>query len=499
MPDGGRAITGENRWLFLTCFVALIATAFAFIVRTQVVDDWAVEFNLTETQKGELLGVGLWPFAISIVLFSLVIDRIGYGRALAFALACHLISAVVTVFADGYWSLYAGTFVIAIANGTVEAVINPIVATIFSKDKTKWLNILHAGWPGGLVLGGVLAIGMGEMDWRYKVGLVLLPAAIYGLMMLRARFPVSERVAAGVSYKEMLGEFGVIGALIVSSLIVFEVGRVFGWPLALNLAVIAAATLGFGYYARSPGRPLFIVMLLLMIPLATTELGTDSWITSLVSPVMSEFGIAAGWVLVYTAFIMMVLRLSAGPIVHGLSPLGLLAACSAVAAVGLVLLSGAQAAVMMLLAATVFGIGKAFFWPTMLGIVAEQSPRGGALTLNATGGVGMLGVGIVGAVFLGYIQDSSISQQLLDTRPAVHERVVESRQWLLGAYDAVVPDKVTPDVAADVAAATETARQQALATVAVFPLILLACYLLLMLRFRAQGGYRAVPVDAGPG
>ena len=499
MTDSGRAFTDENRWLFLTCFVALIATAFAFIVRTQVVDDWAVEFNLTETQKGELLGVGLWPFAISIVLFSLVIDRIGYGRALAFALACHLISAVVTNFAGGYWSLYAGTFVIAIANGTVEAVINPIVATIFSKDKTKWLNILHAGWPGGLVLGGVLAIGMGEMDWRYKVGLVLLPAAIYGLMMLRARFPVSERVAAGVSYRGMLEEFGVIGALIVSSLIVFEVGRVFGWGLSLNFLVIAAATLCFGCYARSPGRPLFIVMLVLMIPLATTELGTDSWITSLVGPVMSDLGIAAGWVLVYTAFIMTALRLSAGPIVHVLSPLGLLAACSAIAAVGLVLLSQAEAAVMMLLAATVFGVGKAFFWPTMLGIVAEQSPRGGALTLNATGGVGMLGVGIVGAVFLGQIQDTSISQQLFDTRPAVHEQVVETRQWLLGSYDAVAPDKVTPEVAAVVAAATATARQQALATVAALPLFLLVCYLLLILRFRAKGGYRAMPVDAEPG
>lgn len=498
MTDANRTITAENRWLFLTCFVALIATAFAFIVRTQIVDDWAMEFNLTETQKGELLGVGLWPFAISIVLFSLVIDRIGYGRALVFALVCHLVSALVTIFADGYWGLYIGTFIIAIANGTVEAVINPIVATIFSKNKTKWLNILHAGWPGGLVLGGVLAIAIGDMHWQYKVGLVLLPAAAYGLMMLRCRFPVSERVAAGVSYREMLGEFGVVGALIVSSLIVFEVGRVFGWPLALNIGIIAAATIGFGYYARSAGQPLFIIMLLLMIPLATTELGTDSWITSLVGPVMSEFGVAAGWILVYTAFIMMVLRLCAGPIVHRLSPLGLLAVCSSVAGVGLVLLSQAQAAAMMLLAATVFGIGKTFFWPTMLGIVAEQSPRGGALTLNATGGVGMLGVGIVGAVFLGYIQDSSVAQQLVETKPAVHEQVVESRQWLFGSYDAVVPDKVTPEVAADVAAATDTAKQTALATVAIFPLILLVCYLLLIFRFRSKGGYKAVPVDAEP-
>ena len=499
MTNGSSALTPENRWLFLTCFVALIATAFAFIVRTQVVDDWAVEFNLTETQKGELFGVGLWPFAISIVLFSLVIDRIGYGRALVFALACHVLSAIVTIFADGYWSLYAGTFVIAIANGTVEAVINPVIATVFAKNKTKWLNILHAGWPGGLVLGGVLAISMGEMHWKYKVGLILLPAAAYGIMMLRCRFPVSERVAAGVSYRDMLGEFGVIGALIVSALIFFEVGRVFDWSLTAKVACVAAATLGFSAYAKSPGRPLFIVMLLIMIPLATTELGTDSWITSLMSPVMSGIGMAAGWILVYTAFIMTVLRLCAGPIVHRLSPLGLLAACSALAALGLVLLSRVEAAAMMLLAATVFGVGKTFFWPTMLGIVAEQSPRGGALTLNATAGVGMLGVGIVGAVFLGYIQDTSVEAQLLHSSPAIHEQVVESKQWLLGSYDAVVPDRVTPDVAAEVAAATGVAKQEALTTVALFPVLMLVCYLLLIFHFRSRGGYRAVSIESDSG
>jgi MFS family permease len=486
--------TPENQWLFWTCFVALVATAFGFIVRTQVIDDWAVDFNLTETQKGELFGVGLWPFAISIVLFSLIIDRIGYGRALVFALVCHILSAVLTIFAEGYWSLYIGTFVVAIGNGTVEAVINPVIVTVFSKQKTKWLNILHAGWPGGLVLGGVLAISMGDLHWKFKVGLILLPAVIYGLMMLRARFPVSERVAAGVSYRDMLREFGIVGALIVSSLIVFEVGRVFDWSMTVKIACIVAATVLFGYYARSMGRPLFIIMLLLMIPLATTELGTDSWITSLMTPAMAQFGVAAGWVLVYTSAIMMVLRFFAGPIVHKLSPLGLLAVCSALAATGLVLLSQVEAALMILLAATVYGIGKTFFWPTMLGVVAEQSPRGGALTLNATGGVGMLGVGVVGAVFLGFIQDTSVEQQLLESHPQIHSEVVESKRWVLGRYDAVVPGKVTPDIAEDVAGATAIAKKEALSTVAIFPLIMLVCYLLLIFYFRSRGGYRTVDI-----
>ena len=124
--------------LFWGCFIALIATAFGFIIRALIIGDWGTDFNLTETQKGELLGVGLWPFAISIVLFSLVIDRIGYHNAMIFGLVCHVLSAIITIFATGYTMLYIGTFIVALGNGTVEAYINPVVATIFRKDKTKW-------------------------------------------------------------------------------------------------------------------------------------------------------------------------------------------------------------------------------------------------------------------------------------------------------------------------------------------------------------------------
>jgi hypothetical protein len=205
---------------------------------------------------------------------------------------------------------------------------------------------------------------------------------------------------------------------------------------------VVLVTVAFGVYIGfAPGRPLFIFMLLIMIPLATTELGTDSWITSLMAPAMTKIGLAAGWVLVYTSFIMMVLRFFAGPIVHRLSPLGLLATSALIAGIGLVLLSRVDAAVMILLAATVYGLGKTFFWPTMLGVVSEQSPRGGALTLNATGGVGMLGVGVVGAVFLGYIQDTAIEKRLEVDASGIHSQVVVQKRWVFGRYEAVDPDK----------------------------------------------------------
>jgi MFS family permease len=493
--------TGEvSKWLFWTCFIALVATSFGFIIRANIIGELGVHFNLSETQKGEILGVGLWPFALSIILFSLIIDKIGYGRALAFAFVCHVASAFVTIFATGYQMLYWGTFILAVGNGTVEAVINPVVATVYSKQKTKWLNILHAGWPGGMVLGGLLIlILMPGLDWRWKVGLVLIPAVIYALMMIRARFPVHERVKAGISYKSMLQEAGIIGAVIVIIIMIAEIGRILQWPLGAKIIVAAGLILAYSLYVRKLGHPLFIFLLLIMLPLATTELGTDSWITELVNPVMAKMGIQAGWVLIYTAFIMMVLRFLAGPIIHKLSPLGLLAVCSGIAVVGLVMLSKV-AGIMIFVAATIYALGKTFFWPTMLGVAAERFPRGGALTINAIGGMGMLSVGVIGAVFLGNIQDRQIDRELLAQHPALHAQVVaQEKISVFGKYQPVDKEKVVAlsegeqEVVADT---TATAKKNALMTVAIFPAIMLVCYLILILYFRAKGGYKPVELVA---
>ena len=147
----------RRQLLFITCFIALIATSFGFMVRIALLNDvWKPMFDLSDTQIGEIFGAGLWPFAISIVLFSLVIDKIGYKVSMWFAVICHVIQAVMLMTAgmswvpddlQGYWWLWIGSFVGALGNGTVEAVINPVIATVYREQKTKWLTILHAGWP----------------------------------------------------------------------------------------------------------------------------------------------------------------------------------------------------------------------------------------------------------------------------------------------------------------------------------------------------------------
>lgn len=488
--------------LFYACFVSLITTSFGFILRSLMLPEWGREFNLTQTQLGEIAGVGLWPFAISIVLFSLVIDRIGYKTAMVFAFICHVASAVLTIFASGYWMLYIGTFVVALGNGTVEAAVNPVVATMFPREKTKWLTILHAGWPGGLVLGGTLALLMGaDTRWEYKIALILLPTIAYGIMMFSRRFPVNERVKAGISYKEMLQEVGGIGALIIVSLIVFQLGAVFEWSVGLNIVLILLITVAFGIYTKSLGQPLFIFLLLIMIPLATTELGTDSWITDLMTPAMNQLGMQAGWILVYTSAIMVVLRIFAGPIVHKFSPLGLLAICSAIAAVGLYMLSFSTG-MMILVAATIYGLGKTFFWPTMLGIVAERFPKGGALTLNITGGLGMIAAGVIGAGVVGFIQDRSIDKNILAYDQAnnthLHDTyVTESKTSLFGDYQAIDQSKLAQ--ASDqemqtVTAIQDSAKKSALRDIVIFPLIMLACYIILIVYFRFKGGYKVLVV-----
>lgn len=493
-----KGFAGDRR-LFWACFFALTATSFAFILRIMILKDVAHEFGLSETQKGEILGVGIWPFAVSIVLFSLVIDRIGYGKAIVFAFLGHGAFAVLTIFATGYWTLYWGSCLGGLAAGAIESAINPIVATIFPREKTKWLNILHAGWPGGAVLAGLLVIFAGDwLSWQGKVGLISIPVITYGVMMATCRFPVNERVAAGVPYRAMLQEVGFVGALIALTLILVEVGRVFQWPAAVTWGTIGVLSVGFGFFAASFGRPVFLILMLTMIPLAITELGTDSWITELMEPEMVALEAHPVWVLVYTMAIMLVLRFLAGPIVHRLSPLGLLAVSAFLAICGLTFLSQATG-LLIFLAATIYGLGKTFFWPTMLGVVSERFPRGGALTLNLMGGIGMLAAGVLGNALLGNIQDKEINRHLAQ-HPALHEQLVgQEKVSIFGRYHPLDSKKVEAATEAQqetVARIRQSAKKSALGTVALFPGLMLVSYIGLLLWFRARGGYR--PVDLEP-
>lgn len=539
----------HDKLLFWGCFIALITTAFGFITRMFLLGTWAKEFNLDPAQVGRLAGIGIWPFAVSIIAFSLVIDRIGYKTAMVISFLGYLIWSIMGVSAfyvsrggdteTAFALLYWGSLILGLSNGTVEAYINPVVATMFTFNKTKWLNILHAGWPGGLVLAGLITIGMDYVSdpaagrvipWSVKLGIIALPAIIFFVMLVPLKFPVQERVAAGVSYRDMLAEFGILGALVVGFLLVLQLMDFFtgvagfsteiirnGEPVTVlaNWAKVAFIVLGlaivaaFGLYTRSLGRPFMFIMILIMMPLATTELGTDAWITGIMEAFARD-KFHPGWVLVYTSAIMLVLRFFAGPIVHSVSPLGLLAISAVLAIIGLTWLSGAKTLGVIFAAATLYGFGKTFFWPTMLGVVSDQTPRGGALTLNALGGIGMLAVGVLGTAYIGALQaDKKIDA--IEASPAARSvpnlvinghltpAVLQEKR----IYE-VIPYKVVDDAKLGEAVAPLPAEQEreifdtaaassqwALANMAIFPGIMLVFYIALIVYFRSRGGYKA--------
>ena len=503
MTAGALPASAEAKKTFAVCFAALVATSFCFILRAFSIDAWGMEFGLSETQKGILSGVGLWPFAISIVLLSLIIDRIGFKATLWFAAACHILGLVLLLQAHGYWSLYWGTFVLSLGNGAVEAGINPLIAREFRHDKTTWLNRLHAGWPAGFVLGGFLAMMFPvDMSWRAKMALILIPVVTYVVMLLPRKFPQSERVAAGVSYREMLGEAGFVSAFVVAALMVYAIAEWFDLSNVIKWSIIALLTVGYGVWSRSIGRPLFIVMILVMIPLAITELGTDSWITSILTPAMTDLGVNAGWVLVYAMAIVLVLRLFAGPLVHKFSPLGLLAISALVAAAGLVLLSKAAGAAAIVIAATVYSFGKAFFWPTSLGVVSEQSPKGGPITINVVAGIGMLAAGVIGGPIIGQVLDGQMVRGVADydAKQSTHisQELATEKTGIFGTYTAIDPAKraVAPaEQKAVLDSIDHESRHDALFIIAVLPLIMFLVYLGLILYFRSRGGYKPVVLD----
>jgi len=497
----------EDR-IFTACVLSLVATAFGFIIRAMLLNTLGNVFDLSESQKGALQGAGLFPFALSIIVFSLIIDRIGYGHGMAFAWFLHVLSAIITITARSYTALYMGTFLFSLANGTIEAVVNPVTATLYPKNKTPRIIMLHSGWAAGLVLGGLVAIALHDLGWRWKIGLFLLPTLVYGLMMVGQKFPVQERVAAEISYVSMMNEFGWLGSLIVCTFAAYavnEVALVFGAGFLPTghtfLTAVAYAllpTLFFAFHCRAFGRPMFIFLLLVMILLAATELGTGNWIPAMLTPVLKSLGTNAGnWVLVYTSAIMLGLRLFAGPAVRRLSPVGVLGGCSLIAAAGLFCLAHAGNAPLLIFgAATLYGVGVSLSWPTTIGLASEQFPRGGALTLNAISAVGMISVGILGGPFLGTLQDASLDRNLQRVSPALHAAVAEPAQKKFG-FDFQPLDKAKIESLqgadkAQVEKIVAQTNQAMLAKIAILPSIMFGCFLGLGLFLRQRGGYREI-------
>jgi fucose permease len=298
-----------------------------------------------------VLGLPFLGFAFTIAISSPLLDYIGMALLLPLAAVCFTVGALLMVLAgslasgDGvYGVIWAGALLSGVGWGLVETVINPLIASLYPDDKTNKLNILHAWWPGGLVIGGLLAVFLSAVGvgWQVKLLLVILPAIGVVALSLGVKFPPTERAAAGVSIGEMFRELR---------------------------------------------HPLFLVLFFSMFLTAATELAPGQWVDLALSRTVHMPGIL---LLVYVSALMFVMRHFAGPLVHKLSPIGLLWFSSLLGSLGLVALSMANSPVTGLVAATIWGTGVCYMWPTMLAAASERFPRGGALLMGLMGTAGTL-------------------------------------------------------------------------------------------------------------
>ena len=342
----------------------------SFAIRGDIMGDFERLFALNKTDVGWIAGAAFWGFGLSILLGGPLCDLLGMGTLLRLAAGGHIIGTIPTIAAPNFAILFAATLVIGIANGLVEAAVNPLVATIYSDDKTRRLVALHAWFPGGIVIGGVLSFVFTQIGqqvpavapytgWQAKMLLLLVPSVLYAVLFAGQRFPPTERAAAGVSFGDMFKEIL---------------------------------------------RPLFVVLWLCMWLTAATELGPGQWVSNIFNDVMRSATQAGILVLVWVNGIMYLMRQFLGGAAHRVSPVALIGSTAIAAATGLFLFAMARTPLTAFAAAALFAAGVAFWWPTMLGITSERFPRGGALLLAIIGATGSISTAIAGPV-MGWIND----------------------------------------------------------------------------------------------
>lgn len=510
----------ERKLVFWASFLALAAAGFGFAFRVIHGGSYGSELNLTNLQIGQVFGASLWPIAVTMILGSLIVDKVGYKVPMFIAFALQAASAIGTATASSYGALYGYALLAGLGHGIIECVINPVCATIYHNRKTLMLTILHAAWPAGLAAAGALIIVVDdsmEVSWKVHSLWMLLPVVAYGLMILPCKFPVDERVKAGVPYTEMLRQVGFLGCFLASFMLVYEIGNQVcqlsgrdapdNWfYIALGIGFLIGAA--FGGALKALGQPIFFLFCLMMIPLATAELGTDQWIKKLMGPVLEKSDLNAAWALVISAGIMLLFRVFAGGILKFFSPPALLAVSGIFSAAGLYWLSGATGAAIFL-AFILYAIGQTYYWPCVLGFVAERYPKGGALTLNTVSAIGLLSVGIIGGQILGVAFDKSIHRGAEKELPKIAQEAGTQKSFLWMKHHTVLPEKKDevvkklPEaeqkkVNETYAAIDKRAGRDVLKFAAMFPIILVICFGAVALYFRARGGYKPVELDDSP-
>lgn len=547
--QSGTTVPNANRLLW-GGFMAILAAGIGFSIRGGFLDNWGAEFGFTGKELGDISGMGFTGFCFGIIIGGVICDKIGYGKLVIAAFALHLLSAVITFAPQPTMEketvrilLTWGSFIFALANGTLEAVANPLVATLFFHNRTHYLNILHASWPAGLVLGsasGWVLDDVYQVHWKWQFALFLIPTMLYAIMFFAQHFPKSEASQKGLSLGEMFKDVGVLGGLVVCLLLSLFISSNIA-PLlirfgasadsATNLASYVGYGIGgvllilIGLITRfSMGSVILFALFVAHALVGAVELGTDNWIQNITGNILtSEQG---KWLFVFTSLTMFALRFCADFIEKkiGLSPVGILLTCAILACIGLILTSGIVSFGGALLVVSVYAVGKTFFWPTMLAVASDRFPRTGAIAISIMGGIGMMSAGLIGAPGLGYAKDRFAGEALGKADPVVFEQYKADKpsKFLPLVFDPATgldgkklgevqkkleeyrnetadpkkaPEKLSTYERAVLAASIAGDRKTLIAD-AVIPATMAVIYFLLLLYFKAIGGYKPVHIDA---
>ena len=361
----------KNR-LFAASCISLLLTAMTFAIRARLETVFGpTGAGLTLEQIGYAFMPAFWGFTLAMIIGGPIVDFLGMKKGMWLAFFFHTIGIVLTLLASDLTSLFTATIMMGLGNGMVEAVCNPMVASMYPDQKTKMLNRFHLWWPAGIVIGsiiGYLIMDVAGLGWQLMVASLFIPLVVYGYLIMGQTFPLTERVEMGIGTKAAL---------------------------------------------KSLLTPLYLFIAVCMLLSATTELGTTQRIESL----LRETGVNALLVLAFINGLMMIGRYFAGPISKKINTTGMLWFSALFSFIGLQLLANASG-MFVFIAAGVFAIGITFFWPTTLAFISENIPESGAFGLSIMGGLGNLSVSIVLPV-MGRFLDNSNGMQVIQTMSAL--------------------------------------------------------------------------------
>ncbi|MEX0980865.1 MAG: MFS transporter [Bacteroidales bacterium] len=382
-----------------SCF-ALLVTSLTFAMRAKIEEIFGPVaeggvFGLSKEVIGWAFSPAFWGFTIAMVIGGFIIDIVKTRTIVWAAFVLQLIGAIIFVFAHDKQTLFIANVFIGLGNGSVEAAFNPLIATIYPKQKSKMLNRFHVWFPGGILIGSLLAFFLMDkmnISWQVYVGLLFIPLAIYGFLFLGQKIPETERVTSGVSYKGMLDAIGAPVTVITTMVVMFllavnVIALPQGWMYLGVVGLAAVASIIESLFLRK-ASVIFPIIFSFMLLTSATELVTNQWVNAL----LANAGVSPMLILAMISGIMAVGRFFAGNLIHKLNPTGVLLFSAIFSAIGIYTISLVNSPAMTIVGAILFAVGITYFWPTMLGFTSEYIPRSGALGLSLLGGAGFVSV-----------------------------------------------------------------------------------------------------------